>query len=61
MRRIKGRGERICILPDPVVTSARRQEREGVLYCTLRNGVIVALYGMGVSPGRLARFYRKHE
>lgn len=61
MRRIKARGGRICILPDPVVTSARRQESEGVLYCTLRNGAVVALYCMGVSPGRLARFYRKHQ
>lgn len=60
MRRIKRRGERIFIAPDPVITSARRQEKEGVLYCTLRNGAIVALYCMGASPERLARFYRKH-
>lgn len=61
MRRIKRRGERISILPDPVVTSARRQEQEGVVTCTARNGAIVALYFMGVSPGRLARFYRTHR
>lgn len=60
MRRIKGRGERISILPDPVVTSARRQQKEGVVYCTVRNGAVVALYFMGLSPERLARFYRKH-
>lgn len=60
MRRIKARGGRIFILPDPVVTSARRQEKEGVLYCTLRNGAIVALYCMGMSPESLARFYRRH-
>jgi rSAM/selenodomain-associated transferase 2 len=60
MRRIKRRGERISILPEPVVTSARRQEQEGVVTCTVRNGAIVALYFMGVSPGSLARFYRRH-
>ena len=59
MRRIKSRRERICILPEPVVTSARRQQREGVLACTVRNGVVVALYYAGMSPERLARFYRK--
>ena len=60
MRRIKRRGERISILPAPVVTSARRQEQEGIVACTARNGAVVALYLMGVSPGRLARFYRRH-
>jgi len=59
MRRIKSRRERICILPEPVVTSARRQQREGVLACTVRNGVVVALYYAGMSPERLARFYRR--
>ena len=59
MRRIKRRRERICILPEPVVTSARRQQQEGVLACTVRNGVVVALYYAGMSPERLARFYRK--
>jgi len=60
MRRIKDRGDRISILPEAVVTSARRQEKEGVVYCTLRNWAIITLYFLGMSPERLARFYRNH-
>lgn len=58
MRRIKKRGERIRILSERVQTSPRRWEREGVLYCTLRNWALRSLYLLGVSPHRLARFYR---
>ncbi len=60
MRRIKDRGEHIFILPEPVVSSARRQEKEGVVYCTLRNWAIVTLYLLGMSPERLVRFYKNH-
>ncbi len=60
MHRIKKRGDRICILSDPVNTSPRRWEREGALYCTLRNCAVAALYFMGISPHRLARFYKAH-
>jgi rSAM/selenodomain-associated transferase 2 len=58
MRRIRGRGDVICIIPEKVSTSARRWEKEGVLQMTFRNWVLQALYCCGVSPGRLARFYR---
>jgi len=60
MRRIKDRGDRISILHEAVVTSARRQEKEGVVYCTLRNWAIITLYFLGMSPERLVRFYRNH-
>ena len=60
MRRIKNRGDRISILPEAVVTSARRHEKEGVLYCTLRNWTIITLYFLGMSPERLVRFYKNH-
>jgi len=60
MRRIKDRGDRISILPEAVATSARRHEKEGVVYCTLRNWTIVTLYFLGMSPGRLVRFYKNH-
>jgi rSAM/selenodomain-associated transferase 2 len=60
MRRIKERGDRISILPEAVETSARRQEKEGVLYCTLRNWTIITLYFLGMPPERLARFYKNH-
>ncbi len=61
MRRIKRLGGRICILKERVRTSARRWEQEGVLQCTLRNWMLVGLYLIGVSPDRLARFYRARE
>jgi hypothetical protein len=58
MRRIRRRGDRICILSERVLTSARRWQKEGALYCTLRNWTIFTLYTLGVSPERLVRFYR---
>ena len=57
MRRIKQRGYRICIIPRKLKTSPRRWEREGVLYCTLRNWALVSLYSLGVSPEKLVKFY----
>lgn len=58
MQRIKKLGDKICILSDRVRTSPRRWEKEGVVYCTLRNWIISSLYFMGIPPNRLARFYR---
>jgi len=58
MRRIRGRGDVICVIPENVSTSARRWEKEGVLFTTLRNWMLQALYCCGVPPERLARFYR---
>jgi rSAM/selenodomain-associated transferase 2 len=57
-RRVKRQGGRICFIDKPVRTSARRWEREGVLKCTLRNWTIMSFYLLGVSPERLARWYR---
>jgi rSAM/selenodomain-associated transferase 2 len=58
MQRIRKRGSRIRILTEKVLTSPRRYEREGVLYCTLRNWSLQLLYALGVSPERLAGWYR---
>lgn len=58
MRRIKRRGDRICILLDRAVTSARRYEREGVARCVLRNWALQIAYLCGVRPEALARRYR---
>ena len=57
MRRIKRDGKRIYILPDKVTSSARRWKRDGAIYTTLRNQVLVALFHLGVSPSRLAKYY----
>ncbi|MDF1591635.1 MAG: TIGR04283 family arsenosugar biosynthesis glycosyltransferase [Desulfobacterales bacterium] len=58
MRRLKKAGGKIIILPDMALTSPRRWEKEGVLYCTLRNWMLITLYLLGVAPERLVKFYR---
>ncbi len=58
MKRIKRSGDRIWIFDDRVMTSPRRWEKEGVVYCTLRNWVLQVLYRLGVSPQKLALFYK---
>ena len=57
MRRIKRDGRKIHILPAKVTTSARRWQRDGALYTTVRNQVLVALFRLGVNPARLAKYY----
>jgi len=57
MRRIKRRGDRIRILGKRVRTSARRIEREGLWYCTIRNLSLMWFYSLGASPERLKRYY----
>jgi rSAM/selenodomain-associated transferase 2 len=59
MRRIKKRGDKIFILRDRVKTSARRWEKEGIFYTTLKNQVLISLYYLGVSPDKLAKYYRR--
>jgi rSAM/selenodomain-associated transferase 2 len=58
MARIKKRGGRVCVIPVKVMTSARRWEREGIVYCTLRNWMLQILYALGVAPERLVKWYR---
>ncbi|MBI3611397.1 MAG: TIGR04283 family arsenosugar biosynthesis glycosyltransferase [Nitrospirae bacterium] len=56
-RRLKKVGK-VVLLSNPVTTSSRRWDKEGVWRTTLRNQVFVLLYFFGVSPSRLARAYR---
>ena len=58
MRRIKKRSGKICIIDKAARTSSRRWEREGIVYTTLRNWLLITLYLIGVKPEKLARFYR---
>ncbi len=58
MQRTKKRGFKIMILKEHVTTSSRRWEQEGILYCTLRNWLIISLYAFGVHPKYLARHYK---
>jgi rSAM/selenodomain-associated transferase 2 len=56
-RRLKRLG-RVVLLEAPVATSARRWERENPLFTTARNTALLSLFLLGVSPRRLARWYR---
>ncbi|ETW95793.1 MAG: hypothetical protein ETSY2_47570 [Candidatus Entotheonella gemina] len=49
---------RLVLVPEPVQTSGRRWLREGVVYTTVRNNVIVGLFFCGVAPATLKRWYR---
>lgn len=58
MRRIRKRGDKIFIIPEQVMTSARRWEKEGILYCTFRNWALRLSYALGVPPERLVKWYK---
>ena len=49
---------KIDILPAKVLTSGRRWQKLGVLKTTLINQLIIIGYFLGVTPGKLARWYR---
>lgn len=49
---------RLAVVPDPVVTSARRFARQGPVRTVLKNWLIWLLYLLGVPPHRLARLYK---
>jgi rSAM/selenodomain-associated transferase 2 len=61
MRRIKKAGGKICFIGEPVITSARRWEREGVISATLRNWLLLSAYTLGVAPETLVRYYRSEN
>ena len=60
VRRLKKQG-RIEIVPQPVLTSARRWQQVGVLKTTVINQIIIIAYFLGVSPDRLAFWYKKQK
>ncbi|MBD2020925.1 TIGR04283 family arsenosugar biosynthesis glycosyltransferase [Leptolyngbya sp. FACHB-36] len=49
---------RVAIVPAAVLTSGRRWQKLGVLKTTLINQLAIAAYLLGVSPDRIARWYR---
>lgn len=61
MRRIKKRGDRIRIIRDRVMTSARRYDEEGVTRRVAGNWILQARYMLGADPEKLALGYGKHE
>jgi rSAM/selenodomain-associated transferase 2 len=58
MRRIRKRGDRICIIPSKVLTSPRRWEREGIFFSTFRNWTLQMLYALGVPAEQLQKYYQ---
>jgi rSAM/selenodomain-associated transferase 2 len=61
MRRIKKSGNKIWIFYDRAMTSPRRWEKEGVIYCIFRNWTLQILYLLGVSPYHLVRYYKSGD
>jgi len=57
VRALRRAGARVAILPQCVVTSARRWRAGGVLATTFGNLLRLLLFSLGVSPERLARRY----
>ena len=57
MQRLKKAGKKIKFIPRKVRTAARRWEKEGIIYCTLRNWTLITLYLLGVPPEKLNKFY----
>lgn len=49
----------VALLREKIYTSPRRWEKEGILFTTIRNRVLMIGYFMGVSPNRLASCYKK--
>lgn len=56
-QRLRRRG-RVAIAPAMAVTSARRWKNLGVVRTTVVNQMMIAAYFFGVSPNKLAAFYR---
>jgi rSAM/selenodomain-associated transferase 2 len=48
---------RVDVLPEKVVTSCRRYQNRGPFRTALRHSLLVALFYLGVSPERLARYH----
>jgi hypothetical protein len=60
IRRLKQKGK-ITILPQSVHTSPRRWHNLGIFKTWMLNQLIIAAYCSGVSPHRLAHWYRRSE
>lgn len=56
-RRLREMGK-VVLLPEAARTSSRRWDRGGVARTTIRNQLLKMMYFMGISPGRIARWYR---
>jgi rSAM/selenodomain-associated transferase 2/rSAM/selenodomain-associated transferase 1 len=60
VRRLRRKGK-IMILDTAVLTSARRWRNLGILKTWILNQLIIGAYYLGISPARLARWYRRER
>lgn len=60
MRRL-ARSSPVLLLPGPVLVSARRWQRSGVVRQTVRNWKILAAFRWGVSLETISSWYRPHD
>ena len=51
------RAGRTVVLDPPIASSARHHERRGALRTSIRNGLMIALFRLGMSPQRLHTWY----
>jgi len=58
MQKLKKYNYKINILPQKVITSARKWENSGIIYITVRNWILISLYYCGVHPNKLAKYYK---
>ncbi|MEM7726431.1 MAG: TIGR04283 family arsenosugar biosynthesis glycosyltransferase [Cyanobacteria bacterium P01_A01_bin.45] len=50
---------KVTTLPLPVITSARRWLKKGVIQTTLINQIVIAAFFLGVSPEKIRKWYRQ--
>jgi rSAM/selenodomain-associated transferase 2/rSAM/selenodomain-associated transferase 1 len=60
IRRLRKLGK-VAIAPVPILTSARRWQKLGVIRTTLINQLVILAYYLGVSPRTIARRYRQNR
>jgi rSAM/selenodomain-associated transferase 2 len=58
MLRLKRKKYKVEITRQKITTSSRRWEKEGIVYCTLRNLTLSTFFYLGVDPSNLSKFYR---
>lgn len=56
--RLRHKGQ-IAIISTPVVTSSRRWQKLGIIQTTIINQVAIVAYLVGISPSKIAAWYRK--
>jgi rSAM/selenodomain-associated transferase 2 len=58
--RLRAAGQ-IAVLDPPVRSSGRHHDRKGAWRTTIRNGLMLLLYKLGVQPQTLHRWYYEHQ